>query len=339
LPSAQTSESRRDALFFILIAVGIAVRLVLEWFAPPLLDIYYYDAQAVQAMIHGLNPYGYPYTGIPSWLSTPGASNVFVYLPGVPLFLLPFGAVWDVRVGLIVADLVVALTLWGTGGTAARRASLLFFLLPSDWLFSTSYPNNTLVAMCFLGVAALLDSRGRRTPSAVSLGAALASSQFIWLVYPIFAYRYLKRGFRKEVLVSLAVAAAIVAPFFFWSPASFLSNAILFQFSRPVQHLVTPMAFGFNVNPTLNGLAFEFTGSTIPLYLRAPAEIAALALAIRWSGTERAAFLNATWFLLLSFWLLPNDFSPWYLELPFQTLLIWWALGSSGASSAASANP
>lgn len=300
---------------------------------PPLLDVYYYDSQAVQALLAGQNPYVHAYTGIPAWLATPGASNVFAYLPAVILFLLPFGAVWDIRLGLVAADLVVALSIFWLGGREGRRASLLFFLLPFDLLFSTSYPNNTLVAMCFLGLAALLEVRGRLSLSAGALGVSLAGSQFIWVVYPLFVYHYFRKHRRREILTSLAAAAAIILPFAVWDPGSFVFDTIVFEFIRPPQHLLTPMPFGFNVNPTLEGLAFTLFGVGIPLYLRAAVEAGALAVATWRSRNLGSVFFNATWFLVLSLWLLPADFSPWYLELPFQTLLTWFVLRPRGTTS------
>ena len=103
------------------------------WLLPPLLDVYYYDAQAARALLAGINPYGLTYVGIPAWLSTPGASNVFAYLPGVVLFLAPFGALWDVRLGLVFADVLVGLCIYSLPGKRATLASLSFFLLPRGW--------------------------------------------------------------------------------------------------------------------------------------------------------------------------------------------------------------
>ena len=319
--------SKRGVLVLLCVLMAaFALRLVLAWLLPPLLDVYYYDSQAVQALLHGQNPYGHLYAGVPGWLATPDASSVFAYLPAVVLFLLPFGAVWDVRLGLIVADLVVALSIASLGGKAGKNASLIFFLAPFDVLFSTSYPNNNLVAMCFLGLAAALEARGRRAISATALGVSLAGSQFVWLLYPFFVHHYLRQGWRREVLTSLAVAAAIMIPFLVWNPGAFVFDTVQFQFVRPVQHLLTPMPFGFNVDPTLDGIAFALFGVGVPLFLRAPVAAGALIAAVWKSKSLESVFFNATWFLLIAVWLLPNDFSPWYLELPFQTLLMWFAL-------------
>ena len=190
--------------------------------------------------------------------------------------------------------------------------------------------------MCFLGLAAALEIRGRGKLSAAALGVSVAGSQFTWLVYPLFAYHYAKTERVKEMLVSLLFAAALIIPFLAWNPNAFVFDTILFEFVRPAQKLLTPMPLGFNANPTLNGLALTFFGAGIPAYLRALLAVAALVIAVRRSNDLRSLFFNATWLLLLSIWLLPNDFSPWYLELPFQMFLTWLVLRGNAPPSGSS---
>lgn len=325
-------------VFLCLVLAAVGARLAMAWLLPPLLDVYYYDSQAAQALLHGLDPYGHLYTGVPVWLATPGASNVFAYLPAVPLFLLPFG-LWDVRLGLIAADLVVALSILALGGRHARTASLVFLLAPFTALFSTSYPNNTLVAMAFLGLFAALEARGKGAVGALLLGISLAASQFLWLLYPLFVAMYLRKGRMLEVAISLIAAAAVISPFLVWDYNSFLHDAILFQFARIPQSLLTPMPFGFNVNPTLDGLSATITGTGLPILVRLPSAIAALVFAALRSRDIASTMSNSFWFILLAIWVLPSDFSWWYLELPFQILLMWFILnrGRTAGSQATNA--
>jgi uncharacterized membrane protein len=313
-----------------LVAAAVAARILLVAYAPPLLDVYYYDAQAVAALLAGSNPYGHIYTGIPQWLATPGASNVFAYFPVVPLFLAPFGAYWDVRIGLVAADLVVACCIWSVGGSRARASALVFLLLPFDALFSTSYPNNTLVAMAFLGLAIALEAKGRWWPSGMLLGVSLAASQFAWLMLPFFAVHYARTGRLRTVLVSLAVAAALLLPFFAWSPAAFVNDTVLFQFGRGVRGLVTPEAFGFDFNPTLAGLVMTAIGYTVPSLIRAGATVAAMALLLPKVRDLGSMLFALTAFLTAAMLFLPNDLSWWYLELPLMTALFWTAMRRRG---------
>ena len=79
--------------------MAVAARLVLILLVPPTTDVYYYDAQAAEALIAGSSPYAHTFTGIPPRLVTPGAANVFAYLPFTALYLVPFRLLGDVRFG------------------------------------------------------------------------------------------------------------------------------------------------------------------------------------------------------------------------------------------------
>ncbi len=329
---------RASVPFAVLVLAALAARLLMAWLLPPLLDVYYYDAQAAHAILNGMDPYGFSYVAIPSWLATPGASTVFVYLPGVALFLAPFSAVWDIRLGLIAADLLVAWGIYAIGGDRARNAALAFLLLPFTALFSTSYPNNTLVAMAFMGPSIVFWLRGRSGYAAITLGAALASSQFALLLYPFFAIWSIRNGKFKYALSSAVVAFALTLPFLLWNWSAFINDTLFFEFARAPRTIISVAAFGLNVNPTLNGITTTLFGASVPLAIRGLATLAALAYALKRSMDLRTALLHGSWFLLIAVFLLPNDFSWWYLELPFQTLLMWFASSMGGIASAGPTN-
>ncbi len=324
--------------FLLPVSVAVVARLLMVLFLPPLLDVYYYDSQAVQALLSGVDPYGFSYSAIPAWLATPGASTVFVYLPGVVLFLAPFGAAWDVRLGLIVADLLIAWGIHSIGGRWASTATVVFLLLPFTALFSTSYPNNTLVSMAFLGGAVALWFRGEGLPASILLGVSLASSQFVWLLFPLFAVWSLRSGKPKQLALSAIVAFALTLPFLLWNWYSFTYDTLFFEFTRTPRTIVSAAAFGLNVNPTLDGIMVTLLGISVPLLARALATLALLAYAI-WRSKELAGILfNGSWFMLAAVFLLPNVFSWWYLELPFQTFLMWFVATHGRESSTPSAN-
>lgn len=309
-----------------------AVRLLMIWLLPPLVDVYYYDSQAVRALLLGSNPYGHLYTGIPSWLATPGAQRVFAYFPGVVLFLAPFGAFGDVRPGLVVADLVIAWSLYSLGGRRSAAAAAFFLLAPWGFLFSTSYPDNSLVAMAFVGLAFLWESKGKTCASGFALGVSLASSQLAWLVYPFFLLSSLKERWFREVLISLATVFLLVLPFLAWDSGTFFYDTISFQFVRPAQSIVTSEPFGLNFNPTLSGVTHTLLGISAPLPLRVGVAIILLTFFLYSSRDIRGLALNASLFLLAAIFILPSDFSWWYFEFPFQTLLTWFVLSHDGAS-------
>lgn len=300
----------------------LLLSLSLDGVIPPLIDVRYYDAQAVAALLSGANPYGHLYVGIPSWLATAGAERVFAYLPGVVLFLAPFGGLFDTSLGLILADFIVAWSLLSLGGSGSRRASVAFLLAPWAPLFSTVYPNNTLVAMAFLGLCLLWEVKGRSLLSSLSLGASLASSQLVWLIYPFFLVRYVREGRFRDVLVSALVAGLLFLPFLLWNQGSFIYDTLTFQFTRPADTIIKSEAFGFNVNPTLSGIAQSAFGVSVPLFLKLGLTMALLLFFLYRTRSWKSFPLNASLFLLAAIFVLPDDFSWWYLELPFQMLLL-----------------
>jgi hypothetical protein len=323
----------------LVIVFAAALRLLLLFLSlggviPPLIDVRYYDAQAVAALLSGTNPYGHLYVGIPSWLATAGAERVFAYLPGVVLFLAPFGGLFDTSLGLILADFVIAWSLFSLGGVGSRRASVAFLLAPWAPLFSTIYPNNTLVAMAFLGLCLLWEAKGKSLLSSLSLGASLASSQLVWLIYPFFLVHYLRERRLRDILASALVAAMLFLPFLLWNPGSFLYDTVTFQFTRPADTLIKSEAFGFNVNPTLSGIAQFAFGVSVPLFLKLGLALVLLLFFLYRTRSWRGLPLNASLFLLAAMLVLPDDFSWWYLELPFQMLLVAYVLNRGGRAPA-----
>lgn len=324
--------------FVTIAAVAVAVRLVLLTtpfsYVP---DVYYYDAQAAHALLAGSNPYGHNYT-IQAGLTTQGAGNVFAYLPGVVEFLTPFGAAGDIRLGLVACDILVALALYSLKGRWAAPTAAVYLLLPTGILFSTWYPNDTLVGMAFLGLAFATRSRGRYGISSVFTGLSLASSQLVWLFYPFVLLAELKARRFKETVLGLLVALVAVAPFLLWNPTTFISNTIYFEFGRPVQGLLTPEVFGVNVNPTLSGFAMTLFGALVPLTLKAGIIAAVLAPLLWKASTPQKVLLNGSFFLIIAILVLPGNFSWWYLELPLMTLMVWF-LSSRGLTTPSAVNP
>lgn len=323
----------RTGIILLAVVLAIAARAVL--IATPFAytpDIYYYDTQAVQALASGQNPYGHDYV-VPPWLATAGAENVFAYLPMVLLFLFPFGLAGDVRVGLVACDALVAIGLYLLRGKWADVVAAAFLLLPFTVLFSTWYPNNTLVGMAMLGMGIALRMLDRQWTSAIFVGLSLGASQLVWLFYPFVLSQSLRERKFAQVLVTLATAAAVVLPFVLVNPSAFFSNTILFEFERPVQGLVTAQAFGINVNPTLGGLATTLLGVALPFVLKAALATAGLAFLLFRTRSPESATLNGSYFLLFAIFILPNNFSWWYLELPFQTLLTWFLISKGSIAN------
>jgi len=285
----------------------------------------YYDTQAVSYLLRGVDPYGATYT-VPAALATAGASMVFAYPPGLFAFIAPAGAVRDPRLGLVLADLVVALSLLIIRGGRRRVLSSVYLLFPPTILFSVWFLNNALPSMAFLAVAVLLESRGRPTAASVLWGLAVAASQEVWLLFPLYAYHSVRKHRYTEVLVALAVALALVAPFFLWNSPRFVYDTVFFQFTRAAVGLISSGPFGLNVNPSLQGFLVSL-GTSAPLVARGALAVLAMLLALRWvRGTLSSLMLASTFFCTMGLFLLAGELFWNYLELPFMTLLAWVAL-------------
>ncbi|MBI3858753.1 MAG: hypothetical protein HY296_00720 [Thaumarchaeota archaeon] len=323
--------------FALAAAAALLVRLALLSYGFRYIpDISYYDQQAVAALASGSDPYGYSYS-VPPQLLTPGAENVFAYLPGVLLMLFPFGVLTDVRLGLVACDFIIASCLAYSGGRKGLLASVVFLFSPLVPFFSTWYPNNALVAMAFVAMSSVLSGRGRATTSAALLGLALASNQFVLLAYPFLAYRGLVSRRLGELAVALGVAGLVVLPFVAWDPAAFWGNVVAFPLTRPPTPLVVPEAFGYNVNLTLGGIVFTLSGYVLPLWLKGVLMSLPLVLLLRRSRRHGSEYLNAAIYLAVAVFIIPNTLSWWYLELPYLLLLIW--LARKGPETETALNP
>ena len=317
--------SRRMAAFVGVALVAVAFRLALSYFVSPLSDVYYYDSQAVSALLGGMDPYGHTFTGIPPALVTAGAQSVFAYFPGVFLFLVPL-APFDVRVAIVASELVVAWGIYALGGKLSLLSSAAFLLLPTGALFSVVYPNNALPAMALLGLGVLLESRNQRLPSAVLVGLAVASNQFVLLTFPFFVLIWYRRKGWGELGASLLAAGVVMLPFLAWNPSAFLEDTVYFEFSRTVYPLVSTTPWGFNLNPSVSGVAMSVAGATVPAILRGFVVLVLLVFFLRRATGLRSSLLQLGVFLTVAMFILPGDFFWVYLELPLQVFLMWTAM-------------
>lgn len=314
-----------DKAFLAVAAAGLAFRLALSAL-PPLTDVHYYDVQAAQALLSGLDPYGHLYTGIPVALATPGAANVFAYFPLVAVLLAPFQLAGDAVLGLVAADIAIAVSLRSLGGRWGTYASSVYLLLPATVIFSTIFPNNALVAATLVALAVAAEKSGRGVLAAVLVGLAAASSQFVLLLLPLFFALYLREGRPRSVAASGAAAAIAVLPFYAWNPSSFVNDALLFEFSRTPTPLVSLGAYGYNLNPTLSGAYASLTGAELPLELRLGVVLVLMVYFLARSKDLPSLLLNSSLFMVATVLVLPQVFFWIYLELPFVTLLLWFVL-------------
>jgi hypothetical protein len=228
---------RKEIWFLILVLViGIGIRLATMIFVSPLfkpVDVYIVDQQAPKVLLQLGNPYSYSYFVHDYRL------NVFVYLPMVPLYYVPFYVLGNIKFGNIFADLLIMIAAYWIAKSIGRGiaifASLTFAVLPASiWLTSVTATNIMIgTAFLMLSFAALV--RNKYSLAAVFLGIVIASNQLVALMLPLFGYYFWGQHKFSRFLLSLAVSVAIILPFLIASPTNFLYGAFESPFLRPLQ--------------------------------------------------------------------------------------------------------
>jgi uncharacterized membrane protein len=253
-------------------------------------------------------------------------------MPFTAIYLVPFYLMGDVKLGVVAAEMMIGVCLFQFSRRWSLLAAALFLLVPL-----TYYTNDATFAAAFVAISLALESRGRKALASVSLGIALATSLFVWLAIPFFAYRDARRGDARRLLVAFATFFAISLPFFAAGPSDFLYDVLFFQLGRAPPGLVTAGgAFGVTLNPSLSGLATTLVGQPAPLYLRVGITLALLAVLLlararRADGTSArdltsSMLLRSSAFVAAAVLVIPAVFFFAYFELPLVLLLCWLAM-------------
>ena len=198
-------------------------------------DVVRATQEAIETLASGGNPYDHV------MLSTDPIGSPFVYPPGEPLFYAIAGRLFDdiSRVETWTGILTIGVLVVAGARAGSGRAALVAMLY-AVWgiaAFRTTDGGND-VSAAFLVVIALValafaSRRGNAGQvllilSAGAMGWAVAFKQFAWLVWPVVV-RHLAAGggaWRRYLAISGGVAAAIIVPFFLWSPRAFLSSQL-----------------------------------------------------------------------------------------------------------------
>jgi len=178
--------------------------------------------------------------------------------------------------------------------------------------------------MLFIALFFAFERKGKGLLGASCFGVALASIQFSWFIFPFVAYYYLRDRRWKEPLAIVGVAAMIIAPYFAANPSAFVYDTIYFQFVRPTAAVVSYLGpFGYYVNLALNAFLLSSLHLSLPFYARALIVGALLPLFIYKVRGSRKLALYSGAFLLISIFVLSNDFFISYTELPLVLLLFY----------------
>lgn len=215
---------------------------------------------ALSGITHGVDPYAMDFhnTIVERWVGHAGMSGYlngeypnwshYVYFPGLLAVSLPpyvvlhglFGW-YDQRLVYLITLIILMIAFSRALRRSPVRDALLiaFFLNP---FFSTMFIGfNDIVAITALVLTALSFRRKKPYTSAVLFGFSLVSKQIMVLSIPFFLFLLVKsaKASRRSPFIVLATAgttaAAIIAPFFLWSPNAFIDDTVkFFQNAYPI---------------------------------------------------------------------------------------------------------
>lgn len=240
---------------------------------------------ATSKLLFGVNPYSASYAS-----STPGlASSHYPYGPGVLLLSVPGRLLGDVRLSDLLAALVliaavVVLARRQGGSEQGWRCLALCLTLPFlPHMISLGFAELYLAAAIAVWLC-WTDSHPWAATAVLGVGIstlpmaiALLAIAFVWWPKP-----------RRQILLAVAVAVAICAPFVFWAgPERFIADTVGLQLRLP------PRVAGLD----LGAAWVRLTHGWPPTWVWPVLTLAALALLVRarertWST---ALFLGAGW--------------------------------------------
>jgi hypothetical protein len=217
----------------------------------PGVDVYMFQHDAIDALLHGQNPYSITFPDIyggtlPISVYGPGVAEHgrlnfgYPYLPLSLMLAIPGHLLGDFRYAQLFA-----LTLAGgliayarpvinacPSARAVAAATLLlftprgFFVVEAGWIepFAILMLAATVYAACRRG-------RGWAIACAVAFGLLIASKQYIVLAVPLMMLLPV-RNVRLTVLIGFVVAA-VTLPLVLWDFKAFLHSAVTLQFRQP----------------------------------------------------------------------------------------------------------
>ncbi len=220
----------------------------------PHIDVHTFTSHAVDALLHGSNPYAIHYpliydarqieTFYPPGVVVNGEVTVgYSYPPLALLLFAPAHLLGDSRWALLVAVLgTTAFLLKLAPGRAGFLVAMVFLFAPRN-IYTIGL--NWVEPFCGLFLVGFVWSLNRGTRWAPYwFGAFLASKQFCVLMLPL-ALLTLPETRRAGFLTrALGLAAVVTLPFFLWNPAAFWDAVVAFHFRNPLRTDALSLAVG-----------------------------------------------------------------------------------------------
>ncbi len=221
------------------LATGAGIAMVLA--APqPRIDVFHLLQVSGRGLVEGSDMYRQQWARSRADYPVRGLFDVYPYLPGTTLALVPFRlGLGDVRYGLLLALVLAAMTVRraargalteGVGIPAALPLVILVFP-GSMYALQQSWTEPLLIA-CLAGMVWAVAS-GRTRWAIVLFAAALASKQHMALLVPIAA-AWPAFGPRRA-FASVGIAVAVVLPWVLAGPSDFWHDAVMTNLRYPVR--------------------------------------------------------------------------------------------------------
>jgi hypothetical protein len=238
---SERAHRQAQRAFTLAVVLLAAARIVSLFASPaPSIDVFVKIKLAAENVLHGVNPYGATYPDI--YAGKYGLFSGFPYLPGLLYWVTPFQ--WltkDVRAGLLLADLLSALTLYQIArfrkvpAAVSHAVTLLWLTFPVALLVLEQSWIDTLL---ILGVGRLAYAilRGRWREAGIILGALAAVKQYAFIVGMFTLVGVFFSGGNPKAQLGNTVRLAtwalgtcllLLFPFFVLNPHAFIYDVFL----------------------------------------------------------------------------------------------------------------
>jgi hypothetical protein len=224
------AERSRQAVWLMLLAAALVLHALVVVASPnPRIDVWTMSQQSAGHLWTGKNPYltavDNPYRGESFGYEVFG----YMYLPGVLYLQLIGYAMGDVRLASVLAEAVLAFTLWrllraDTGGAREIVPLLLFANPRGAFVIEQAWTEPLILLVLCLVVLSLRSGRRIRAAGLYGFFLSLKHSLFFFPVH----WLLLERRWRHLAL-GLFVGLATIVPFVVWDLESFWRYGVMFH--------------------------------------------------------------------------------------------------------------
>src|SRR5438876_3211729 len=236
---------------------GALVLLLVMWLAMgmwiirntpnPYIDVFSFQQEAAQGLLHGQNPYAMRYTNIYGQGSPVYAQDVqkngkldfgFPYTPLSLFMVVPGYLAGDHRYAqLFCLAIAAGLIAFSRPGIIATLAAILLLTTSRVFMVIELGWTEPLVILWLAATVWCACRRPQWVPYA--LGLLLASKQYTIFIPPLAMLlvtpKFSWRGYFTLLLKACLVAAMITLPLILWNPQAFWKSAVVLQLKQPLR--------------------------------------------------------------------------------------------------------